>query len=78
MNYSTMKVFVEQDGQGEGLILELKALCKDYRLQICGRMMGAIDIFNIAICPSLLANCGPWVNISKETIKKLDSIQNLL
>ena len=78
MNYSTMKVFVEQDGQGEGLILELKALCEDYRLQIWWRMMGAIDIFNISICPSLLANWGPRVNISKETFKKLDSIQNLL
>ena len=40
-------------------------------------MMGALEIFNMAICPSLLANCGTWVNISKETIKKLDSLQNL-
>ena len=39
--------------------------------------MGAIDIFNMAICPSLLANCGTWVNISKETVKKLDALQHL-
>ena len=37
----------------QGSIFELKALCEDFHLQICGRMMGAIDIFNMAI--SLLA-----------------------
>ena len=61
----------------KGSIFELKALCEDYRLQICGGMMGALDIFNMAICPSLLANCGMWTNVNKETIKKLDVIQNL-
>ena len=60
-----------------GSIFELKALCEDFRLQICGGMMGAIDILNMAIFPSLLANCGTWVNISKETVKKLDALQNL-
>ena len=50
---------------------------EDYRLQVCGGMMGAIDIFNMAICPSLLANCATWMNLNKDTIKKLYAIQKL-
>lgn len=64
------------EGKVKGSILELKAVCKDFQLQICGGMMGALDIFNMAICPDLLANCGSWINVGEITIKRLYSLQN--
>ena len=38
--------------------------------------MGAWDLWNLAIIPSLLNNCGIWTEISEETVNKLDDIQN--
>ena len=64
------------EGKVKGSILELKAVCKDFQVQICGGMIGALDIFNMAICPALLANCGSWINVGETTIKRLYSLQN--
>ena len=41
-----------------GAIFEIKALCEDYRMQICGGMVGAINLFEACIVPRLLANSG--------------------
>ena len=60
-----------------GAIFEIKALCEDYRMQICGGMVGAINLFEACIVPRLLANSGVWVEIASSTIKKLDATQNL-
>ena len=60
-----------------GAIYELKALCEDYRMQVVGGVLGAIDIYNTCIVPSLLNNCSVWVDIKEKEVKKLDSIQNM-
>ena len=60
-----------------GAIYELKALCEDYRMQVVGGVLGAIDIYNTCIVPSLLNNCSVWVDIREKEVKKLDSIQNM-
>ena len=60
-----------------GAIFEVKALCEDYRMQICGGMVGAINLFEACIVPRLLANSGVWVEISNSAIKKLDATQHL-
>ena len=60
-----------------GAIFEVKALCEDYRMQICGGMVGAINVFEACIVPRLLANSGVWVEISNSAIKKLDATQHL-
>ena len=46
-------------------------------MQICGGMVGAIQLYESGIVPKLLANAGTWVGITATTIKKLDAIQNL-
>ena len=61
----------------KGAIFEIKALCEDFRMQICGGMVGAIKLFKSCVVPKLLANSGVWVEISNTTIAKLDAIQNL-
>ena len=67
----------DREGRTKGSIYELRAVCTDFRMQILGGMVGAIDIWEAAILPSLLHNSGTWVDISEETLKKLDSLQNL-
>ena len=46
-------------------------------MQVLGGMQGAFDIWERAIVPSLLANCGCWVGISKSSLKILDGLHNL-
>ena len=67
----------DREGRTRGAIYELRAVCQDFRMQILGGMIGAIDVWEAAIIPSLLNNSGTWVDISEETIRKLDSLQNL-
>ena len=56
---------------------ETAAILKDWRMQCVGGMMGAWDIWEMSIIPSLLANCGTWVEISQRAIGTLDGLQDL-
>jgi hypothetical protein len=54
-------------GKGKGAIYELAAVCADYRMQVVGGMIGAIDIWNVCIVSSLLSNFSVWTEISKKS-----------
>ena len=56
---------------------ETAAILKDWRMQCVGGMMGAWDIWEMSIIPSLLAKCGTWVEISQRAIDTLDGLQDL-
>ena len=56
-----------------GAVFEIKSLCEDFRMQICGGMVGAIQLFESGIVPKLLANARTWVGITATTIKKLNA-----
>ena len=43
----------------KGSIYETAAIMKDFRMQVVGGMVGAFNIWEGAIIPSLLANSGP-------------------
>ena len=60
-----------------GAVFEIKSLCDDFRIQICGGIVGAVHLYESAIVPKLLAHARTWVGISATSIKKLDAIQNL-
>ena len=66
-----------REAKVKGAIYELKALCEDYRMQVVGGMMGALDIYNTCIVSSLLNNSSVWINIHENSIKRLDALQNL-
>ena len=38
--------------------------------------MGTLDFGKMAIVPSLLSNCGVWIEINNQTVQKLAEIQN--
>ena len=54
---------------------EIKAIMDDYRIQAIGGMMGAWDLWNLAVIPSLLNNCSTWVGITSKMVDKLEAMQ---
>lgn len=77
LSASVMATVSAREAKVKGAIFELKALCEDYRMQVVGGMVGAIDIYETCIVPSLLANSGAWIDIDEKTVKRLDAIQHL-
>ena len=66
----------EREGRVKGAIRELAALCEDFRMQITGGMMGALDLYESCIIPSLMANSGTWFGIREKMVERLEKIQN--
>ena len=58
-------------------IFELKAVMEDLRMQIIGGLKCGLDIWELAIVPSLTNNCGTWTDISDQSIEKLEQLQNM-
>ena len=61
----------------KGAIFETKAIMEDFQMQAIGGMAGAWDVWERAILPSLLANCGSWVGVGTKTYKTLNELQNM-
>ena len=57
----------KQKSKVNGGIYEAKAIMEDFRMQAIVGLAGAWDIWETAIVPSLLANCGSWVLANKYT-----------
>ena len=66
-----------REGKTKAGIYELRSVCQDFRLQLLGGMVGAIALWESCIVSSLLTNCGTWMMIQEDTIKKLNDLQNL-
>ena len=64
-------------GRIKGAMYEVAAIMSDPRMQAMGGMAGAWDIWERSLVPSLLANCGSWVGITKKAIELADEAQNL-
>ena len=54
---------------------EIKAVLDDYRMQAVGGIMGAWDLWNLAVIPSLLNNCSTWIGMNTRMEDKLEAIQ---
>ena len=54
---------------------EIKAVMDDYRMQAVGGMMGALDLWNLAVIPSLLNNCSTLIGITNKLVDLLESVQ---
>jgi hypothetical protein len=66
-----------REGKVKAAILELKSVCEDYRMDVVGGMLAAIDLFNVCIVSSLLSNSGTWIGIKLKSIERLDALQNM-
>ena len=54
---------------------EIKAIMDDYRMQAIGGMMGAWDLWNLAVIPSLLNNCSTWIGVTSKIVDNLEAVQ---
>ena len=59
-------------------ILELKSVIEDFRMHSLGGIKVGLEIFNLAILPTLLYNADTWVQIEDKTINRLESLQKTL
>ena len=72
----SVKLTIEKrSSKVNGAMHEAKAIMEDFRMQAMGGMAGAWDLWETAIVPSLLANCGSWVGIGKQTYHSLNELQ---
>ena len=64
-------------GKIRGAMYESKAIMSDYQMQAMGGMAGAWDIWERAILPSLLSNCGSWMGMTRKIKNLLNEQQNM-
>ena len=64
-------------GKVKGAMFEVKSIMSDYRMQAVGGMAGAWDLWEHAILPSLLNNCGSWIGATKKIANLLNEHQNM-
>ena len=57
-------------------ILEARSIIEDCRSSVVGGLGAGIDLWELAYLPSLLNNCETWVDISEDSVKLLDDLQN--
>ena len=57
-------------------IFEMKAVIEDLRMQMIGGLKCGLDIWELALIPSLINNCSTLTNISTESVERLDKLQN--
>ena len=59
-------------------IVESRAIIEDCRVNAVGGLLAGLELWEMAILPSLLNNCQTWINISDESIKILEDLQNTM
>ena len=70
-----MATILDREGKIKAAMLEAAAIVDDYRSQCIGGFMVAIDLWELAILPSLINNAGTWTDMSKEAEEKLEERQ---
>ena len=64
-------------GKIQTAIFELKVVLEDLRMQVIGGLKCGMDIWELALIPSLTNNSGTWTHMSTQSVEKLDKLQNL-
>ena len=75
LSASVAKTVEEREKKVKGALFEAVAIVEDYRSVRISGFQTAIDLWELAILPSLLHGCEVWTNISEETEKKLEDLQ---
>ena len=59
-------------------ILETRAIIDDCRVNTVGGFQSGLDFWEMSYLPSLLNNCQTWTDISENSIKMLECLQNTM
>ena len=66
----------DRAGKIKASMYEVAAIVEDFRMQAVGGLRSAWDLWNLAIVPSLLSNCGVWTEMEEKSVDRLEEIQN--
>ena len=75
---SVEATIVSRYGRIFSSIIEVTAILNDYRIDTIGGINAGVEIFELAILPSLLNNADVWLELGKTSIDKLDNLQNTM
>ena len=67
----------DRSGRAKAAIFEVRGIADDYRMHKAGGLLGAFDIWEMAIVQALLNNSETWLYICEDSVKDLEEIQNL-
>ena len=59
-------------------MIEVSAILDDFRIDTIGGMVAGLEIYELALLPSLLNNSDIWTDINRESINKLENLQNTM
>ena len=59
-------------------MIEVSSILDDYRIDTIGGMKAGLEIYELALLPSLLNNADTWIFLDKITINKLENLQNTM
>ena len=76
LSKSVQDTIFERSGKAKTASIEVKAIIEDFRMQCVGGLLGAFDIWEMAILQSLLNNSETWTEISNDSVKEFEDIQN--
>ena len=72
---SVLATVKEREAKIKGACYEVAAIVEDWRAQSMGGFQCALDMFQLAIIPSLLYNASTWVEINSEAEELLENLQ---
>ena len=75
---SVMATVDKRYGRIFSAIIEVSKILEDYRIDVIGGLSVGLEIFELAVIPSLLNNAETWTEMNSETETKLESLQNLM
>ena len=65
-----------REGRINAAILEVRSIIDDFRVQTIGGTLAGLEIWELALIPSILNNCETWVEIDQTSINILEGFQN--
>ena len=75
---SAEATIMKRYGRTLSSIIEVSAILDDFRIDTVGGLKAGLDIFELALLPSVLNNSEIWLELGKTSIQKLDNIQNMM
>ena len=73
---SVARTVATREGKIKGACLEISLIVNDWRARAVGGMESALMLWQTCAIPSLLHGAGTWQQMSKQTEKQLNSLQN--
>ena len=70
--FATIK---KREGRSIAAINEINTIIEDCRMKSIGGALAGLEIWELALVPSILTNADTWLEIDEESIKALDNLQ---